>query len=277
MPEPLHPTPHADVNAVLHGFATNLRSILGNHFRGMYLTGSLALGDFDPHTGDIDFIVLIDVALSADYVEALRDMHARFDTGDSPWAGRIEAVYIAPEALHPKPVSSVPYPQIEKGTPLFVAPLESGWIFHLYTLREHGVRVVGPDIRTLIDRVDPDDMRRAAAPIAELWLEQAHHDPTWLPWLREHAHQAFVVLTLCRLLYTLDSGSVASKPAAARWAEQALGPRWATLIARASLELYSDAQAPASDIADTTALVRYTVDQFQDWKLNISPAPHSLK
>jgi hypothetical protein len=109
-------------------------------------------------------------------------------------------------------------------------------------------------------------MRRAAAPIAEQWLEQAANDPTWLTWLYEREHQAFVVLTLCRLLYTLDFGSVASKPAAARWAEQALGPRWATRIARSMAEQHSGGEATESDIAGTIALVQYTVERFQDWE-----------
>ena len=68
--------------------------------------------------------------------------------------------------------------QIEKGTALFLDRLESGWIYHCYTLREHPVVVAGPDPRMLVGTVDPDDMRRAAAPIAELWLEQARNDPS---------------------------------------------------------------------------------------------------
>lgn len=266
MPQPPHPTPYTGVNAVLHGFATQLRAILGEHFRGMYLTGSLALGDFDPHTSDIDFIVLTDVALSSDLVEAVRDMHERFSTSGSAWAHRIEAVYIPSEALHPKPVPLASYPQVEKGRPLFMAPLESGWIFQCYTLREHGVPVAGPDVRPLIGPMDPDDMRRSAAPIAELWLEQAQHDPDWLAWVYERGHQAFVVLTLCRLLYTLHTGSVASKPAAARWAVQALGPPWAALIERSLAEQNGSGQTAESDVADTIALVRHTVEQFHQWK-----------
>lgn len=285
-PRPTHPTPYTHINAVLHGFATQLRAILGDHFRGMYLTGSLALGDFDPRTSDIDFVVLLDlgdgveVTLAADLIEALRDMHGHFDKSGSPWAGKIEAVYIPPEALHRNrnTVSLERYPQVEKGSPLFIAPLESGWIFHCYTLREHGVTVTGPALPPLIARVDPDDMRRGAAPIAELWLEQARHDPTWLAWLQGPEHRAFVVLTLCRLLYTLDRGSVASKPAAARWAEQALGPRWASLIRRSLTEQYGSGetaggQTPESDMADTIALVQYTVDRFQHWKSTL-PQPH---
>jgi hypothetical protein len=63
----------------------------------------------------------------------------------------------------------------------------------------------GPDPRQLLDAVNSDEMRRAAAAIARSWLEQAHQDPAWLVWLRPRKHQAFVVLTLCRLLYTLDA------------------------------------------------------------------------
>jgi hypothetical protein len=238
----------------------------------MYLTGSLALGDFDPHTSDIDFIVLTDVALSPDLIEALREMHERFSTSSSAWADKIEAVYVPPEALHPVPVPPASYPQVEKGRPLFVAPLESGWIFQCYTLWAHGVTAAGPDIRPLVGPVDPDDMRRAAAPIAELWLEQARHDPTWPVWVYERGHQAFVVLTLCRLLYTLHSGSVASKPAAARWAVQTLEPRWAALIERSLAEQHGNGETPASEVADTIALVQHTVEQFQRWKSTLPPA-----
>lgn len=273
MLEPLQPTPFTGVNVVLQHFVTELRTILSNRFCGLYLTGSLALGDFDPHISDIDFIVLTDSILPPNLVQSLHDMHSRFDTGDSPWAGKIEAVYIAPEALRPNPISTLHYPQVEKQSALFVAPLESGWIFHLYTLREHAVTVAGLPLRPLIEAIDPDDMRRAAAPIAELWLDQAQNDPTWIPWLYEREHQAFVVLTLCRLLYTLDSGSVTSKPAAARWAHQALAPRsrWSTLIMQSLAEQHSSGQAPDSDIADTIAFVHYTVDRFQNWKNTLPP------
>ena len=63
MLEPLHPTPYAGVNAVLHHFLASIQAIVGSHFRGMYLSGSLALGDFDPRSSDIDFIVVTGATL----------------------------------------------------------------------------------------------------------------------------------------------------------------------------------------------------------------------
>src|SRR5205823_645404 len=156
----------------------------------------------------------------------------------------VEAVYISQDALRHQAPTAEPYPQVEKGKTLALDHLESGWIFQCYTLREHGVVLAGPAPRSLIDSVDSDDLRRSAARIAELWLEQARHDPSWLAWVRQRGNQAFVVLTLCRLLYTLDSGAVTSKPAAARWAEKVLDSRWSGLIQRSLAGLQDSANTP---------------------------------
>ena len=193
MREPHYPTPHADVNRVLRDLLAQVQPILGTHFVGMYLSGSLALGDFDPQSSDIDMVIVTDVELSGDLFAALHDLHAHFDESRSPWAAKVEAVYIPLEDLRHSAPTPAQYPQIEKGRMLFLDHLESGWIFHCYTLREHGVIVAGPDPHTLINPVDPDAMRRAAATIAEIWLEQAQHDPGWLTWLHPRKHQAFVV------------------------------------------------------------------------------------
>jgi len=239
----------------------------------MYLSGSLALGDFDPRSSDLDLVVVTDDALSNDLFVALREMHARFDTSGFPWAAKVDAVYIPQDALRHSAPTHEQYPQIEWPTALFLGQLESGWIFQCSTLREHGIVLAGPDPRALIDPIDPDEMRRAVGTIPLRWLEQAHHDPSWLVWLRQRREQAFVVLTLCRLLYTLDSGAVTSKPAAARWAEKVLGPRWSGLIERSRAGQVEGGDTPEGDVNDTVALVQHTVDRFRQW--SASPAdPH---
>lgn len=127
---PLHPTPYADVNAVLREFLSNIQAIVGDHFRAMYLDGYLALGDF-------------------------------------------------------------------------------------------------------------------AA-------------------LRRRGNQTYTVLTLCRILYTLDSGAVVSKPVAARWAHQTMGGRWAALIEQArTWRKDPDRQdtPSAAEVDDTFALLEYTLAQ----------------
>ena len=124
MHELLHPTPYADVNAVLHDFLIRIQAILGKHLRGMYLSGSLALGDFDPRSSDLDLVVVTEDALSHDLFVALRQMHARFDTSGSPWAAKVDAVYILQDALRHSAPTLEHYPQIEWPAALFLGPLE---------------------------------------------------------------------------------------------------------------------------------------------------------
>jgi hypothetical protein len=252
------PTPYADVNAVLHHFAERIQAILENQFLGMYLYGSLALGYFDPFSSDIDFIVVTKTELEDDLYLALQEMHEQFKSNSSPWASRIEAAYIPQAALHVTAPTQSKYPQIEKGTRLIKAPLEIGWAFQLCTLRERGVVVSGPDPRPLASPVDLESMRQAVVAIAGGWKEQASHDPEWLEWVRHKDAQSFVVLTLCRMLYSLATGDVASKPAAARWAKISLGPEWVELINRALAGQHDFGEAADCDVQNTLAFLHFT-------------------
>jgi hypothetical protein len=259
----MNPTPYADVNSVLHDFQTRIQAILGNRFRAMYVYGSLALGGFDPHNSDIDFIVVTDTELPDATLDALRVMHIQFTESDSPWAEKVEAAYIPQEALNHSEPTDTRYPQVEKGRPLFKEPLEIGWAFQRHTLREYGIVVSGAAPSALINPVNPDDMRWSAVAITGGWLDQARHDPEWLDWVGHREGQAFVVLTLCRFLYLLDSGTITSKPAAAAWGQKALPVRWRPLIERSLARQHDQAPTPESDVIDTLYLIQYTFDRLQ--------------
>jgi Domain of unknown function (DUF4111)/Nucleotidyltransferase domain len=257
------PTPYSDVNAVLSELSVPVQVILGSHFVGMYLYGSLALGNFDSRTSDIDCIVVTDSQLSEGLVTDLDRMHAHFNASGSPWSSRIEAAYIPRNALRADAPTTARYPQIETGRRLMMEPLESGWALQVYTLREHGIVIAGPDPQTLMSPVDRNDIRKASAAHAVVWATQAHGDPDWLDWVRHREHQAFVVLTLCRMLYSLSSGRVASKPQAARWMVQTTGTRWAALIQAALAGQFESGVASDGDIRYTIELIDFTAERYR--------------
>jgi len=65
---------------------------------------------------------------------------------------------------------------------------------------------------------------------------------------------------MCRVLYTLQNGKIASKPAAAYWARRTLGPQWEPLIERALEGRHiPDTTAVPQDINQTLALVRHVL------------------
>jgi predicted nucleotidyltransferase len=262
------PTPYPEVNAVVHDLQTSLHAILGAQLAGMYLVGSLALGDFDPRESDLDLIIVTGGTLSDETVAALRDLHQRFDHSASAWAARLDAVYLPQEVLREPSPTAARYPILYWPELLVLEPLESGWWpIQRNTLREHGVVVSGPDPRLLVDPVQPDELRRASAAKVEDWHARAHGDPAWVAGLQVRREHTYVVVTLCRLLYTLDTGSVASKPVAARWAARTRATRWSGLIGRATTEPRTTAaDVPEDAVHDALALLEYTDEQYRQWQ-----------
>jgi hypothetical protein len=257
------PTPYPDINALLADLVASVQRLLRAHMIGMYLYGSLALGDFDRERSDIDLIVVTDGELDRAVVDALTKMHDAFITRSSPWPAKLEVAYVPRQALHPEVDPKARYPQLEKDRELALEPLESGWVIQLYTLREHGIVVAGPAAHTLVPLIDPAQMRRASAAYALVWADQSTFDPEWLEWVRDRRNQAFVVLTLCRMLYTLDSGRVASKPQAARWMTETTGTRWAALIENALVHQDAIGTVSPNEVQETIALIDHTVEHYR--------------
>ena len=251
-----HPTPYPDVNAVVHEILAGARAALGNDLVGMYLVGSLAAGDFDPVNSDIDFIVATAGELSEETLSALAAMHARIAAGSSKWAMEVEGSYIPRQALRRFDPANARHPHIFRGedeSRLFMMQHACDWIIQRHLLHEHGVVVVGPPPHTLVDPIRPDELRGAVRQLAPVWPEPLLHNPEPL---RHDGYHAYTVVTLCRMLYTLEHGTVVSKPVAAQWGRLAYGARWDALIERAlAWAMRWD------DVQTTLDLVRYTLDR----------------
>jgi predicted nucleotidyltransferase len=259
----MHLTPYPDVNAVLHDFLSSIQTVLGDHFRGMYLSGSLALGDFASYRSDIDFVVVTGGDLSDDRLSALRARHARFNASPSPWATEVEAAYIPQDALRRYDPAHARHPHIERGADEILDrdDFNSGWIIQRAILREHGVVVAGPAPRTLIDPIHPDDLRQAVITLMdEQWGPMRDHpDPLYR---HDIGYQAYAVLTMCRILSTIEYGAIVSKPVAARWVQAREGERWAALIERALAWRKDRPDRPSDgDVKKTFDLIAFTLER----------------
>ncbi|MBN1260675.1 MAG: DUF4111 domain-containing protein, partial [Anaerolineae bacterium] len=110
--------------------------------------------------------------------------------------------------------------------------------------------------------VSPDDLRQAMQDILQTWATPLLDDPEAL---QQRGGQSYTVLTLCRILYTLSYGTVASKREAARWAQAMLDPRWHPLIERTwEGRRHPGLDASPDDIRDTRAFIRYTLNRTFD-------------
>lgn len=255
-----HPTPHADVNTVLLGILSGVQTILGSRFIGLYLFGSLASGDFD-RDSDVDFIVVSENEISPDLFSALQAMHARIATIDSWCATQLDGSYISHHALRCYDPANAVHPHIDRGVSesLRMMQHDSDWIIQRHNLREQGLVVAGPAPHTLIDPVLPRELRQAVLDILHGWLAPMIDDPAPL---QTRGYQSYIVLTLCRMLYTLEFGTIVSKRVATHWAQGTLDERWIPLIAQAWLGRQTPVlKSEADDVNSTLELIRYVVER----------------
>jgi predicted nucleotidyltransferase len=221
------PTPYPEVNAIVAELHQQVRTILAEQIVGLYLHGSLAQGDFDLERSDIDILVVTEDKPSGEQIAALRAMHARLAAGPSPWGAELEVSYIPLRSLRRHDPTDALHPRIGRGEQLVMEQHDSDWVIQRHVLREHGVPVAGPSLHELIDPVNQAELRQATAELMRSWWEPMIDDPARL---RQRGYQAYAVLTMCRVLYTLDSGTVVTKPVAACWALEQLDQRWSALI-----------------------------------------------
>jgi hypothetical protein len=244
-------TDYPEVNSVLGELLSGAQRTLGDLFVGMYLDGSLAIGDFDADKSDIDFVVVTNADVSPDIFEALTTMHHRIAAGASKWARELEGSYISKHALrHDRRPAAHPY--IDRGSALTMVQPESGyWPIHRYMLREHGVVLAGPQAHTLIDRVPPEELREAVRGILREWWTPML---TAGPLLQNGFYRCYAVLTMSRMLYTLRHGTIVTKPVAASWVQGAVDRRWTRLIRQA---LAWSRDVPP-DLGETLAFIQHT-------------------
>ena len=259
------PTPYPEVNALLREFLKGAQTLLGEHFVGAYLFGSLAGGDFD-QASDIDLVVVTDDEIPGGLFSGLQAMHSRIAVIDSPWATQLEVSYIPRQAFRRYDPTHALHPHIDRGRgeTLRMTRHDRDWVVQRYTLRERGVTLAGPAPQTLLDPVSPDDLRQAMLAILRGWWAPMLDDPAHL---KRRGYQSYAVLSMCRVLYTLQYGTVVSKPVAARWAQETLEERWMPLIERALAGRQNpEFEAPTKDLSETLALIGYTLERSQQFE-----------
>jgi len=234
-----------DVAQLLDTLLARLQHELGDELLGLYLRGSLALGDFIPATSDVDVLAVLEHAVSPALFARLADLHAALAGSANPYATRMEMVYVDREAArHFAPGQR--HPTLGQGGSLHWEEHRANWIFERWTVREHGVILCGVDPQTLIDPIGKAELRAAAWGRLRDWAAwaAAPEDPEFL---LPRAHQTYIIETICRALATLASGELWSKPRSVAWALARLPEPWRTTV--------RDSQAGRTDRTEDPARV----------------------
>lgn len=199
----------------------------------LYLTGSVALGDYRPGVSDVDFLAVTSRTLDAGDLAAVAAAHEAM-----PAPSRYDGIYLERGALATTPDDCPVVPHIVNG--VFRTEQRCGelnpvlWLM----LTRYGITMRGLSTPDLDVRVDPhrlrrwnlDNLRSYWQPLAErIRQEVAGRAATEIA---DSDSVMWAVLGPPRLHYTLATGDVMSKTGGGRYAAQQF-PAWGKLAAQA--------------------------------------------
>jgi predicted nucleotidyltransferase len=211
------------VDSLLETLVASIHATLGNDLVGIYLYGSCVSGGFDPGVSDVDLVTV--TAREADQIDlaGLGQVHDDVVSLYPDWIDRLEVVYVGRAALRSFRTSTARLAVISPGEPFHLRDDRVvEWLQNWYLIREAGRTLFGPPAGTLVPPISMAEFVAAAAHYADQISRQSLVGAT--PGAR-----AYAVLTICRALRTVETGTHSSKQEGADWTRSRM-PEWAWLI-----------------------------------------------
>ncbi|MBA3535018.1 MAG: DUF4111 domain-containing protein [Tatlockia sp.] len=251
---------YQNINLVLQELSAEIKKILGTNLNGLYLFGSIVHGDFRKGSSDIDLIAIIKNPLDKQALEHIKILHQEFERKHLEWKERIECSY-TPQAM----LSSIKPPLEPRpyyGGGIFYAKADYGneWIINNYLLYKNSVPLIGPKFSSLLEPINIIEVQKAC--IKDLFNE-------WEPkiqdldWLDNSHYQSYLVLNLCRILYTVFCAKTASKIISAEWVKKTY-VQWNSLIEAAENWEYGKTMLFKAEAID---FIRFVVNEIKKTEL----------
>jgi hypothetical protein len=244
MPESLHPLARQLAGDYLDLVDDRLPGIV----QGLYLVGSVALGDFRPGTSDVDFVALSSEALDDATLDRLEEIHAQLHVEKE--RPSYDGLYLRWEHLGGPPELAQPASfhlegRFHRRETTFEA---NPAVWKL--LGDRGVAIRGPESRALRVWTDRDALAHWTLDnLNGYWtglVERAHRalsaaQDEWF----DAELPVWGVLGVARLHYTLVTGEIISKSAAGAYALERFPGRWEPTV-HACLRVRSEAAGQRS-------------------------------
>lgn len=241
LPEPL--------DRIIPALLDDLRVTLGDELVGVYQLGSAVSGGFDPGRSDLDLVIVTERDVEAIAFERFAGVVERLVAREADWAGRLDLAFVGRGALADLG-SGGSLLEISHDKPLHLENAAE-WTETWFLARDADRPLVGPPAADVFPAITIDEFLRDVVAGFPNFVTAVRDD--W-----PHGSVAYRVITVCRVLRSLESGELCTKQEGADWAA-ARYPAWASLI-RAANEV-----AAGGDGRPFTRAERARVQPFLDF------------
>ena len=265
---PDHPYP--ELRGVLNIFVGEIAAELGEKLVGIYLVGSIASGDFDADS-DVDFIVVTKPELTEADMQPLQEIQMKIHDIDFYPAKHLEGSYISIDDLNDwSIVGQKKLYYFDNGSTAYEQSTHDNQWHVRWILRERGITLVGPKPEIILQAIPLSELRNEIK-TAMFYVKRLFEDEIDRPlsFFNSRFGQSFTVLTYCRMLHNLYTGTVQSKKAGMQWAKQFVDPKWVKLIDQAWHEregvrfgIKIGQRAESTLLYETLEFIKYAVSQM---------------
>lgn len=199
-------------NALSHLVEALNKELKGN-LKSVIVHGSLCAGDFDYQSSDVDILVLTENVLSKQDFYIISHLHNSMKRHYPEWAERFEASYITVAQFYTLAPPAEPRVYVNNGLAQ-LEPYGAEWYFEKHTISTSGLAIYGDSFDRGKLAVTSTKLRIAAFQILMEWwkpiVDRGMHS------LSDH-YLAYGVLSMCRIIMTIESGQTGSKIEAAEY------------------------------------------------------------
>jgi predicted nucleotidyltransferase len=264
--------PYPELREVLYTFVNEITAALAEDLIGVYLVGSIATGDFDLDS-DVDFLVVINTELTETNIKSLQEIQIKVHEIDCYPAKHLEGSYISIGDLNNwRTVGEKELYYFDNGSTEFEQSTHDNKWHVRWILRERGITLIGQKPEQIMQSIPLHELSKEikTAMVEDMKAFEDEIDRPRSFW-NSRFGQSFAVLTYCRMLHTLHSGTVQSKKAAVKWAKQFVEPKWVKIIDQAWNEregvrflVKIRQRAEQALLSETLEFMKYAVAQIDN-------------
>ncbi len=199
-------TIHKDVTDLICEFRAELQRIIKNKFYGLYLYNSVAMGNFEPESSDIDFIVVLNDILVDEEIDDLSILHNKLI--DKHVHGlKLDGMYLQQDMIGKMNNNIETYPYVKEGNLFKEGYFDINYITW-WSLKEFEMAIDSPSIKDRLEEIEfKDIINTMRYNLNQYWLPKLEDKEIF----KEDMWVEFGVLTLSRIIYTLKEGGIISK------------------------------------------------------------------
>ena len=246
-----------DLSALLEAIATDFPGILRENLVGIYLWGSLTYDAFDLACSDVDCVVVTRRDIDDREFSEL-DEWFRNEKANNRWIERIDMRFVIDHEFLDKASRCCGFYHY---TRKLVRHASDGNPFIWMNVAQSGITLWGKDAKLIAPRVS-DQCLNDALRLELAYLKQDLSSNAGDRSDKTFIHNAYAVLTACRILYSAHCRTLTSKSAAYDWAIEKVPAMWREVlhVARGNRQKNAGSTTPRLE-QDAMSFVEFVADE----------------